>query len=55
MEVETALAITDSLVFAKTGKHLNTLQTEIFRGAWLGQKPHLSLNIFLAQVFLRKK
>ncbi len=38
MEVETALAITDSLVFAKTGKHLNTLQTEIFRGAWLGQK-----------------
>ncbi|MDJ0596415.1 MAG: NB-ARC domain-containing protein [Pleurocapsa sp. MO_226.B13] len=38
MEVETALAVTDSLVFAKTGKHLNTLQTEIFRGAWLGQK-----------------
>lgn len=38
MEVETALTIADSLVFAKTGKHLNTLQTEIFRGAWLGQK-----------------
>ncbi len=38
MEIEAALAVTDSLVFAQTGKHLNTLQTAIFRGAWLGQK-----------------
>jgi hypothetical protein len=38
MEVEAALAVCDRLVFAETGKHLNTLQTAVFRGAWLGQK-----------------
>lgn len=38
MDVEAALAVADALVFAKTGKHLSTLQTAIFRGAWSGQK-----------------
>ena len=38
MEIEAALAFTDSLVFAVTERHLTTLQTEIFRGAWSGQK-----------------
>ncbi len=38
MDVEAALAVADTLIFAKTGKHLSTLQTDIFRGAWSGQK-----------------
>jgi hypothetical protein len=38
MDVEAALAVADALIFAKTGKHLSTLQTAIFRGAWSGQK-----------------
>ncbi|MBV9390154.1 MAG: AAA-like domain-containing protein [Chroococcidiopsidaceae cyanobacterium CP_BM_ER_R8_30] len=38
MDVEEALAIADALVFAKTGKHLSTLQATIFRGTWSGQK-----------------
>lgn len=38
MNVEAALAIADNLVFAKTDKHLSTLQVTIFRGAWSGQK-----------------
>lgn len=38
MEVEEALATADALVFAKTGKHLSTLQATIFRGTWSGQK-----------------
>ncbi|NEP00003.1 MAG: molecular chaperone Tir [Symploca sp. SIO2E9] len=38
MNVEAALAIADNLVFAKTDKHLSTLQATIFRGAWSGQK-----------------
>ena len=38
IDVEAALAVADALVFAKTGKHLTTLQTDIFRGAWSGQK-----------------
>jgi hypothetical protein len=38
MEVEEALVVADALVFAKTGKHLSTLQTAIFCGTWLGQK-----------------
>lgn len=37
-DVEAALAIADTLVFAKTGKHLSTLQAQIFRGAWYGCK-----------------
>jgi hypothetical protein len=38
MKVETASKIANTLVFAETGKHLNTLQTAIFHGAWWGQK-----------------
>jgi hypothetical protein len=38
MEVETASTIANTLVFAETGKHLNTLQTAIFHGTWWGQK-----------------
>lgn len=38
MEVEEALAVADTLVFTKTGKHLSTLQAAIFRGTWLGEK-----------------
>ncbi len=38
MEIEPVLAFTDTLVFDLTNKHLNTLQTEIFRGAWLGKR-----------------
>jgi WD40 repeat protein len=38
VEVETALAKADSLVLAKTGKHLSTLQADIFRGSWFNQK-----------------
>ncbi|MGC9527564.1 MAG: NB-ARC domain-containing protein [Limnospira sp.] len=38
MNVETALAIADRLVFSKTDRHLSTVQMEIFRGSWAGQK-----------------
>lgn len=38
MDVNTALSITDTLIFEKTGKHLTTLQSAVFRGAWLGHK-----------------
>jgi len=38
MEVEAAIIIADTLIFQQTGKHLDTLQTNIFRGAWLNQK-----------------
>lgn len=34
MDVEAALELADELVLAKTGKHLNDLQSSIFRGAW---------------------
>ena len=34
MEVEEALRLADESIFAKTGKHLTDLQTDIFRGAW---------------------
>lgn len=38
MNVEEALATADTLVFAKTGKYLSTLQAAIFRATWLSQK-----------------
>src|SRR5689334_1869023 len=38
MNVEAALTLADALVFAKTGKHISTLQAAIFRGAWSGTK-----------------
>lgn len=36
MDIEAALELADALVFAKTEKHLDDLQTAIFRGAWEG-------------------
>jgi hypothetical protein len=36
--LEKAIAIADALVFAKTHKHLSTLQVAIFRGAWFDLK-----------------
>ena len=38
MEVEAAIAIADTLIFQKTGKHLDTLQTNIFCSSWFGHK-----------------
>ena len=38
MEVEAAIAIADTLIFQQTGKHLDTLQTSIFRSSWFGDK-----------------
>lgn len=38
MNIEAVLSDIDKLIYTKTGKHLTTLQTTIFRGAWLGQK-----------------
>jgi len=37
MDVESALAIVNTLIFEKTNQHLSTLQTQIFRCAWSGQ------------------
>lgn len=36
--VEEAIALADALIFAKTKKHLSTLQVAIFRGAWCDRK-----------------
>lgn len=36
MDIETALELADALVFAQTEKHLDDLQTAIFRGSWQG-------------------
>ncbi|MDJ0713376.1 MAG: hypothetical protein QNJ54_04040 [Prochloraceae cyanobacterium] len=38
MEISEALFIVDNLIFFQTGKHLSTLQVNVFKGAWLGQK-----------------
>jgi hypothetical protein len=38
MDMETVLFAVDRLIYSKTGKHLSTLQTAIFRGSWQGQK-----------------
>lgn len=38
MDVKAALYALDALIFAKTGRHLNTLQSAVFCGAWSGQK-----------------
>lgn len=38
MTPEDALTLADELIFAKTGKHLNTLQTAIFQASWLDVK-----------------
>ena len=38
MDVKAALSFADTLIARKTGKHLNTLQTNIFLDSWSGQK-----------------
>lgn len=38
MNVEAALALADTLIFTKTGKHLSDLQSTILRRVWQGQK-----------------
>ncbi|MCU0535886.1 MAG: NB-ARC domain-containing protein [Hydrococcus sp. Prado102] len=38
MEIETALTLADTVIFTRTGKHLNDLQTTIFRQVWQGKK-----------------
>jgi hypothetical protein len=38
MDVQEILNLADDLVFANTGKHLETLQQSILRSAWQGQK-----------------
>ncbi|MBW4618462.1 MAG: AAA-like domain-containing protein [Cyanosarcina radialis HA8281-LM2] len=40
MDVTAALCTLDRSIFAKTGRHLSSLQSAIFYGAWLGQKYH---------------
>ncbi|MGB7271977.1 MAG: NB-ARC domain-containing protein [Geitlerinemataceae cyanobacterium] len=37
MNLEEALKIADAVVFAKTGKHLNDVQSAIVQGTWQGQ------------------
>lgn len=37
MDTEEALEIADRLIYAKTGKHLNDLEREVFSGSWQGQ------------------
>lgn len=37
MDTEEALEIADRLIYAKTGKHLNDLEREVFIGSWQGQ------------------
>jgi serine/threonine-protein kinase len=36
MDVEEALEFADKLIYAKTGKHLNDLEREVFSGSWQG-------------------
>ncbi|WP_254175463.1 hypothetical protein [Planktothrix tepida] len=40
MNFEEALTITDTLVFEKTGKHLNDAQRAVIQGTWYCQKYH---------------
>jgi DNA-directed RNA polymerase specialized sigma24 family protein len=37
MEIQEALKWTDELIFARTGKHLESLQRAILEGAWEGK------------------
>ncbi|MGK7927216.1 MAG: AAA-like domain-containing protein [Spirulina sp.] len=37
MDVKEALELADRLAYAKTGKHLNDLEREVFTGSWQGQ------------------
>jgi len=38
MNKEELIIFTDNLIYAKTGRHLNTLEIEILKGAWFGGK-----------------
>jgi tetratricopeptide (TPR) repeat protein len=38
MEIETALTLADTVIFTRTGKHLNDLQTTILKQVWQGKK-----------------
>ncbi|MDJ0718153.1 MAG: hypothetical protein QNJ54_28660 [Prochloraceae cyanobacterium] len=38
MGFQEILVFVDNLIYSKTGKHLSTLQVNIFKGAWLGHK-----------------
>lgn len=54
MDVEEALAFTDALVFAKTGKHLSTLQAALFRGTWLNQKyEQIAKNCYCSEDYVK--
>jgi WD40 repeat protein len=54
VELETALATADALVLAKTAKHLTTLQADIFRGSWMGQKyDQIAQNCYCSDTHVR--
>ncbi|MBW4617581.1 MAG: AAA-like domain-containing protein [Desmonostoc vinosum HA7617-LM4] len=54
IDVEAALAISDNLVFVKTGKHLSTLQAQIFRGAWSGCKyEEIAINCHCSDIYIK--
>ena len=36
MDIEEALEIADQLIYAKTGKHINDLERQVFLGSWQG-------------------
>jgi serine/threonine-protein kinase len=36
MDVKEGLEFADKLIYAKTGKHLNDLEREVFLGSWQG-------------------
>ncbi|GAB4283975.1 MAG: hypothetical protein Fur0025_14420 [Oscillatoriaceae cyanobacterium] len=38
MEIQEALQWTDNLIFASTGKHLDSLQRAILEGVWNGKE-----------------
>jgi len=55
VDIEEVFLIADGLVFAKTGKHLTTLQAAIFRGAWLGQKyEQLAQENFCSDIHIKR-
>lgn len=55
IDTEAAFLIADDLVFAKTAKHLTTLQAAIFRGAWLGQKyEQLAQDNFCSDIHIKR-
>jgi hypothetical protein len=54
MTPEEALLIADALVFAKTYKHLSTLQVAIFRGAWFNLKyDHIAKRCHCSEIHIK--